>query len=290
MALSYKTAAAAAAAATVAAAGGRRGFFSARPNPRRRRAALPRPRRLLLRQLLVARGTWRSNQGVYLQGAYFGPGAGPHAQRDRRQGANACLRRAGARLAGPRRLLRGRLLVARGTWRSNRGVYELAPREVQAPPYHDGRPGLRSFVKRGVTGHPDGSYIFAPASEHDGAADRALALSPGQRGRNGRSNSAPSQRLLPQRARPTACRRRGSRSREPPRCGAPALRLHRGAADRMVCERAHGAPELRGSSRVASWGHPSRWSAPRAAWGRSPGLNRACTADECKAAPVGEFF
>ena len=185
---------------------------------------------------------------------------------------------------------RGRLLVARGTWRSNRGVYELAPREVQAPPYHDGRPGLRSFVKRGVTGHPDGSYIFAPASEHDGAADRALALSPGQRGRNGRSNSAPSQRLLPQRARPTACRRRGSRSREPPRCGAPALRLHRGAADRMVCERAHGAPELRGSSRVASWGHPSRWSAPRAAWGRSPGLNRACTADECKAAPVGEFF
>ena len=58
----------------------------------------------------------------------------------------------------------------------------------------------------------------------------------------------------------------------------------------MVCERAHGAPELRGSSRVASWGHPSRWSAPRAAWGRAPWLNRACTADECKAAPVVEFF
>ena len=63
---------------------------------------------------------------------------------------------------------------------------------------------------------------------------RAPALSPGQQGRNGRSYSAPRQRLLSHRARPTASRQRGSRSREASGPGAPALRLHREATGRMV--------------------------------------------------------
>ena len=32
---------------------------------------------------------------------------------------------------------------------------QLGPREVQAPPYHGGRCGLRAFVRNGVTGHPN---------------------------------------------------------------------------------------------------------------------------------------
>ena len=46
----------------------------------------------------------------------------------------------------------------------------------------------------------------------------------------------------------------------------------------MVCERAHGASEVPGSSRVASWGHPGPRSAPRAVWGGTLGRNSGCTA------------
>ena len=85
---------------------------------------------------------------------------------------------------------------------------------------------------------PLSTYVFAPASVNSG------------------SNSAPRQRLLPHRARPTASRQRGSRSREASGPGAPALRLHREAPGRMVCDRAHGAHKVRGASSVASCGQP----------------------------------
>ena len=107
---------------------------------------------------------------------------------------------------------------------------------------------------------------------------RAPARGPGEWGRNGSSCAAP-------RPRP---RLLSSCHRLPPQrvaeaqrfliCCPPAPSPHREVAHQKVCERAHGAPEVCGSSRVASWVLTGRWSAPRTAWGRSLERNKACTA------------
>ena len=107
---------------------------------------------------------------------------------------------------------------------------------------------------------------------------RAPARGPGEWGRNGSSCAAP-------RPRP---RLLSSCHRLPPQrvaeaqrfliCCPPTPSPHREVAHQKVCERAHGAPEVCGSSRVASWVLTGRWSAPRTAWGRSLERNKACTA------------
>ena len=88
------------------------------------------------------------------------------------------------------------------------------------------------------------------------------------------------------RARLTTSRRAGPRRREAPRSEEPAPPRHREAAGRMICERAHGASGVPGSSRVASWGHPCRRSVLGAAWGLSGGRTRLVRALGGRPTPV----
>ena len=123
------------------------------------------------------------------------------------------------------------------------------------------RPPLSSPPARPYPAHPR----HLPLEE---LRPRAPAMRHGYRGRKGRS------RLVP-RGRPLL---RSSEHRLPPTrvaglrsscaSGARSPLASRTAA-RMFCARAHGASEVPGSSRVASWGHPCCGSVLRAAWGRS---------------------